>query len=145
MPKEEILRQLQESFASVPFAKGLSNHQGSKGTADRKLMEIVLGELKTRNLFFLDSAVTGRSVGRQVAAELKLRYARRSVFLDNRSSPGYIRQSLSALAQQAAKGGQAIGIGHDRPSTLEVLQLSVPELEKAGYTFVYASELADIP
>jgi polysaccharide deacetylase 2 family uncharacterized protein YibQ len=37
--------------------------------------------------------------------------------------------------------GQAIGIGHDRKITLEVLKEVMPSIEKEGYKFVFVSEL----
>ena len=145
MSDPEILKQLDDSLRSVPFAKGFSNHQGSKATADRHVMEVVLKEARKRNLYFLDSLVTDRSVGQELSRELQVRYARRQVFLDNSSSRGSIRKSLMELARRAAKEGEALGIGHDRPNTLEVLQEALPELEAAGYTIVAASELAQVP
>jgi polysaccharide deacetylase 2 family uncharacterized protein YibQ len=41
----------------------------------------------------------------------------------------------------ADEKGWAIGIGHDRRNTLEVLKEEMPKLEKEGYKFVYVSEL----
>ena len=142
MSNQQIQKILQESFRSVPFAKGINNHQGSKATTDRALMEVVLNEVKRRDLYFLDSRVTESSVCGDVARGLKVRYARRNVFLDNDKTPERIRQRLVELARLAAHEGSAIGIGHDRPNTLRALQEAVPALEKAGYTLVSASELA---
>lgn len=145
MTAQEIRQHLEESLTSVPYAQGFSNHQGSKATADLSFMEVVLKEAKRRNLYFLDSVVTDRSVCEGVARKLQVRYVRRNVFLDNDSSAQSIRQSLTGLAHYAARHGQALGIGHDRFSTLRVLQIALPELEKAGYTLVFASDLADVP
>ena len=142
MPKQQVLQIVDQSLASVPFAGGINNHQGSKATADHALMEVVLGEIKRRNLYFLDSRVTENSVCGEVARIFKVRYTRRDVFLDNDPAPDRIRQRLAELAKAAAKQGSAVGIGHDRPNTLRVLQEAAPALEKAGYTLVLASELA---
>lgn len=145
MPKEEVLRLLEQSLATVPFAQGISNHQGSKATADRSLMEVVMGDIKRRGLFFLDSMVTEGSVCRQVAGRLHLRFAQRAIFLDNDKSPEAIRGRLIELAKAAVKSGRAVGIGHDRGGTLQLLQDWVPALEQAGYELVPASELAEVP
>ncbi len=142
MPSQQVQKILQGSLKTVPFAKGINNHQGSKATADRALMEAVLNEVKRRNFYFLDSRVTESSVCGDVARDLRVRYAGRNVFLDNDKAPEQIRQRLADLARLAAQEGGAIGIGHDRPNTLRVLQEGVPALEKAGYTLVSASELA---
>ncbi len=142
MPRQEVLQRLQKSLKSVPSAQGISNHQGSKATTDRQFMKIVLGEVKRKRLFFLDSFVTENSVCQEVAHQMKVRFARRTVFLDNDLAPSAIRERFMELARIAAQEGQAIGIGHDRPNTLEVLKEALPTLKEAGYTLVSASELA---
>jgi polysaccharide deacetylase 2 family uncharacterized protein YibQ len=38
--------------------------------------------------------------------------------------------------------GSAVGIGHDRKITLEVLRDVMPQLAKEGYKLVFVSELA---
>ncbi len=139
----EVIEQIERSLESVPFAKGLNNHQGSKATADPVLMRTVLGELKRRRLYFLDSVVTEDSVCEGLARSLRLPYARRAVFLDNDPAPEAIRRRLAELARAAAGQGHAVGIGHDRPQTLKVLAEAVPALKKAGYTLVPVSELAE--
>ncbi len=45
------------------------------------------------------------------------------------------------LKNLSRKHGLAIGIGHDRKTTLEVLREAMPELEKEGFKFVFVSEL----
>lgn len=143
MSRQEILKLLSNSFQSVPFAKGISNHQGSKATANSQVMETVLGEIKRRNLYFLDSLVTQDSVCGQIAGRMNLKFARRAVFLDNEEDPAAIQAGLLQLAKIASQKGAAVGIGHDRANTLQVLQETIPALERAGYTLVPVSKLAD--
>jgi polysaccharide deacetylase 2 family uncharacterized protein YibQ len=145
MTDQEAVDFLEKSLASVPFARGVNNHQGSKATADLRLMTAVLKQIKRRGLFFLDSFVTDQSVCGQAAREARVRFVRRSVFLDNDPAASEILKSLSRLAEIAAREGQAIGIGHDRPSTLKVLEAACPALRRAGYRLVYASDLAEVP
>jgi polysaccharide deacetylase 2 family uncharacterized protein YibQ len=143
MSRQEILKILSSAFQSVPFAKGISNHQGSKATADSQVVETVLGEAKRRNLYFLDSLVIQDSICGQVAGRMNLKFARRAVFLDNQENPAVIREGLLQLAKIASQKGAAVGIGHDRPVTLQVLQEMIPAMERAGYTLVPVSKLAD--
>ncbi|MCM8811986.1 MAG: divergent polysaccharide deacetylase family protein [Candidatus Omnitrophica bacterium] len=145
MSKKEVSRRLEKSLSTVPYARGINNHQGSKATADRKLMKLVLEDVKRRGLFFVDSYVTERSICREVARELEIPFARRSVFLDNSASPVSIRKQLTELAAAASREGAAVGIGHDRPATLAVLKELLPALEEAGYDVVPVSELASVP
>lgn len=140
MSEQEVLKILKADFNSVPGIKGVSNHMGSLATENKRLMKIILGELKKRKLYFLDS-YTGKTVCKDLAGAMGLRYARRHVFLDNKNDAEYIFAQIEVLARIAKQAGYAIGIGHDRPRTLEVLSKAMPDLKKRGFKFVYVSEL----
>lgn len=141
MPEAAIKETLSKCLLSVPRIKGVSNHMGSKATRHRRTMEIILKELKKRKLYFLDSYVSAHSVCSEIADDLKIDYARRDIFLDNYPDIAYITGQLRKLKNRAALYGQAIGIGHDRPSTLAALKEKMPEIESEGYKFVFVSEL----
>lgn len=141
----EIQRMLDDALATVPHARGLSNHQGSKATKDTALMRAFLRDVQRRGLFFLDSFVTEQSVGRHIARELGLPFAQRTVFLDNVETPAAIRQQILELAEVALRTGTAVGIGHDKAVTIEALREMMPQLEQQGIEFVRLSELATIP
>lgn len=136
-----IVKIIDEDLESIMYAKGVSNHQGSMATENSKTMEIVLKELKRRNLFFLDSFVTARSVCFGLSRKIGVPYAKRDIFLDNRDDPAYIKEQINKLKLRAKSRGSAIGIGHDRKATLEVLKEAMPQLEKEGYKLVFLSEL----
>jgi polysaccharide deacetylase 2 family uncharacterized protein YibQ len=141
MDRDTVLKILDQAFESVPYARGISNHMGSLATENTRLMRIILDHLKKREMFFLDSLVTPRSVCRKLAQSLRLRYARRNVFIDNESDRAYIRAQLVKLAVMAKSKGVAVGIGHDRVNTIAVLKEAIPELESQGYEFVNLSEV----
>lgn len=141
MDEQTIRKILDSALASVVFAKGVSNHQGSRATEDRRIMEIIFKELKKRNIFYLDSFVTSKSVCSDLAHKIHLPIAKRDIFLDNIGEPAYIKQQINKLKIKARMHGEAIGIGHDRKNTLEVLSEVMPELAKEGYKFVFLSEL----
>lgn len=141
MDKDTVIKILDQAFGAVPYARGISNHMGSMATENTRLMKIVLDYLKKREMFFLDSLVTPRSVCRRLAQSIRLRYAQRNVFIDNESDRAYIRAQLVKLAVMAKSKGVAIGIGHDRVNTVAVLKEVIPELEAQGYEFVSLSEV----
>ncbi len=126
---------------NVPYVKGASNHMGSKLTSDIKALGFVFQELKKRNLYFLDSFVSSKSIASTLAANEHISFASRDVFLDNKADYGYILQQLQELKNKAKIHGKAIGIGHDHKLTLEVLRDIMPEIEKEGFRFVFVSEL----
>jgi polysaccharide deacetylase 2 family uncharacterized protein YibQ len=104
-------------------------------------MLIVFKILKSRNLYFLDSFVSSKSICFNLAKKIHLGFARRDVFLDNNVEPEYIRKQLEKLKKTAKSYGRAIGVGHDHRVTLEVLKEEMPRLEKQGYKFVFVSQM----
>lgn len=140
--KDKTIRDIvNHDLENIDFVRGLSNHMGSKVTEDPRVMNLILTELKERNLYFLDSWVSSKSVGAALAKRINLPVLKRDIFLDNVEDPAYIRGQMIKLKNRAATYGQAIGIGHDRKVTLETLRTMIPELEKEGYKFVPASSL----
>lgn len=147
MKKGKILSLLDKDISSVPGLVGVSSHQGSKATADEDLMRAILNELKQRKLFFLDSLTTPDSVCIDVARDIRLKCAERDVFLDLtdetdlKDFEAYIRKQIRQLSDLAIKRGSAIGIGHNKKVTLEVIKDSIPALERRGIKIVPLREL----
>jgi polysaccharide deacetylase 2 family uncharacterized protein YibQ len=142
MSKEAIKKILMQDLLDIPYVRGVSNHMGSAATEDPKVMATVFGQLKKNGLYFLDSLVATRSVGSEIARNTGVKFTRRDVFLDNIQDPKYIKGQIFQLKAKARMRGEAIGIGHDRKVTLEVLKEIMPQMSKEGYKFVFVSELA---
>lgn len=140
---DETARKLVVShIASLPGVVGANNHMGSRGTADPRLMSVVLGALKEKSMFFLDSRTTPSSVGRRVAESLGLPFLERGVFLDNETDKAFIREALTRGKTLADTRGHAVMIGHVWCSELaEVLLEVYPELLDEGYRFYPLTEL----
>ncbi|MCP4649047.1 MAG: divergent polysaccharide deacetylase family protein [PVC group bacterium] len=143
MNSQQITKIIQQAITNIPHLKGANNHMGSKATADETIMNIVLTELKNNGLFFLDSYVDSKSVGRKVAQAINISFLKRDVFIDNNGDAESIRQQLEQAKIIALGQGQAIAIGHAKPTTMSVLAKTIPEFKKEGITFVYLSELLD--
>ncbi len=137
----EAARLVREALDSLPGCKGLNNHMGSRATVDLKLMEAVCRVLKERNLYFVDSRTSDKSVAWKAAKKTKVLFSVRDVFLDNKEEPRAIQLQLNALVQRARKRGWAVGIGHFKALTLKTLEKAVHRLERQGVQFVYASEI----
>jgi polysaccharide deacetylase 2 family uncharacterized protein YibQ len=140
MSDEEIARLTRQNIESVPHARGVNNHMGSRATADRRVMTSVLRALPDE-LYFIDSRTGSGSVAEDVARELNVRTAARHVFLDDVASESAVRRQVRELAEAAQKKGVAIGIGHPYPVTLRVLAEELPELRAQGFRFIRASEV----
>jgi polysaccharide deacetylase 2 family uncharacterized protein YibQ len=141
MSEEEIRQAVRDCILDFPYIIGANNHMGSKITEDRKIMEIILEEIKEYNLFFIDSITTKDSIAYEVAQEMKIKSAARSVFLDNENDMEYIKGQMLEVQETALKEGVVIAIGHSRINTFYVLKRMVPELIKAGIEVVPVSEL----
>ncbi len=138
---DEIVRRLDSYFRTVPYADGANNHMGSRFTEDPAKMRTVLGVLKGKGMFFIDSKTTSASVGEKLAREMGIETASRSFFLDNTQKVDAIRKQLDQAAAAARKHGSAIAICHPHKPTIQALTAAMPQLQKEGITFVTASQL----
>lgn len=132
----ELRRRLNWGLSRFDGFVGVNNHMGSRFTQNEAGMSLVLTELDRRGLLFLDSVTSGRTVGGAVAARLDLPFAKRDVFLDHRPDRASVRASLAELERKAKAQGHAIGIGHPRVETIDVLAEWLPTLEARGYALV---------
>ena len=142
MSDDEIAAQVADDLAQVPLAKGVNNHEGSKGSADERVMKDVIAALqKHGDLFFIDSRTNSASVGAQVAAAAGVPTASRDVFLDNKEDVAYSEAQLLQAVEIAKRTGSAIAIGHPRKTTLEAVTALIPKLQADGIEFVLAQSL----
>jgi hypothetical protein len=142
MPAAAVEKTFASMLDTVPYAVGVNNHEGSLGTADRKLMDELMPLLHERNLFFIDSRTTAATVAESTAHAAGVATARRNVFLDDQQSVAAIRSQFALAIRDARTKGSALAIGHPHPETLEVLNEMLPEAERQGVRLVFASDLA---
>jgi polysaccharide deacetylase 2 family uncharacterized protein YibQ len=143
MSQGEVKYVVDTVTAEIPYFAGVNNHEGSLVTADARIMDIILNDLKQRNLFFIDSLTNGKSIAYSEAKRLGVLTGKRNVFIDNKKELEYNEQQISLLKKVAKKNGWAIGIGHDDSVTLQALEKNMPLLEEEGFEFVYAAELVN--
>lgn len=143
MGERELLRQLRKGLEAVPFIKGVNNHMGSRFMEHDDKVRVVLGELKKRGLFFLDSRTTSKSTGYQIARELSLRTGARDIFLDNEADVKDIEAQLERLIKIARDRGKAIGICHPYPSTIKALKEMINKIRAKGIQIVPLSQALD--
>jgi len=141
MSDGDIRELLGRDLASVPNHVGVNNHCGSRGTADRRLMTVILTELKSRGLFFLDSYTTRDSVVPEIARQIGIPFLQRGIFLDNADSKDAILAQIGNLEKVASEKGSAVAIGHYRKNTLEVLAKEIPRLESRGFKIISLRKL----
>jgi len=144
MAEGELHRQIHENLEAIPFIKGVNNHMGSRFMEDDQRVSILIKELRGRNLFFLDSRTTPKTVGYRIAKKMDIKTGQRDVFLDNNSyDEAEIKKNILALAKIAKTEGKAIGIGHPHPATIKSLREMIPKLKKRGVEIVPLSQIME--
>ena len=133
---KELRRRLAWGFDRFGSYVGVNNHMGSKFTADRAAMAVVMREVKRRGLLFLDSRTAGGTVGSALARRMGVPFADRNVFLDNQNDPAAVRARLRQVEALARRKGTAIAIGHPREATLKALGRWLTEVEARGFQLV---------
>ncbi|MDW7680525.1 MAG: divergent polysaccharide deacetylase family protein [bacterium] len=143
MTDAEIVDRVQKALKAIPNAVALNNHMGSKATADRRVMDILFRELAQREIMFIDSRTTTKSVADQMAQQHQIRYHKRTIFLDGveNHSEDYIRNQLLKAAKIAERRGNVVVIGHPYKETLAVLKQQLPLLEKRGIVVIPVTDL----
>ena len=140
----EIKNLMAAAFASVPGAVGMNNHMGSKVTSNRRVVGAVMGYLRQKDKFFLDSLTTSRSVAGSIAELYDVPHLARSIFLDNVPTPEAIEEQFGKALEIARAEGFAIMIGHVKnEAVLSVLMKFYPKFSEQGLQMVGLAELLD--
>ena len=142
MDDARIREIVERHLASTKGVVGVNNHQGSLATRDRRVMQAVIGVLKQRDLFFLDSLTSSESVAYNTARSFDVPTARNDLFLDDDTEdPAVVEARLRELVEVARARGQAIGIAHPKPWTLAAIAKSEGMLRESGVELVFVSQL----
>lgn len=130
MTPDELEEKINWAFSQIPEFTGVNNHMGSRFTEWPEGMEVLLGSIKKRGLFFLDSRTTAKSVAFTMAKKIDLPFVQRDVFIDHSQNEEAIYQQLSRLENIALKRGYVVAIAHPHPQTIDILEkwlLTLPE------------------
>ncbi len=145
LPPAEIRRRMARNLAGVPGHVGVSNHMGSRATADADVMDLVLGEIRARGrgVFFLDSRTTPSSVVGSRARAAGVRTVANDLFLDGTDEAEVVPSvQTGQLEAIALRHGRAVGIGHVREETVAAVQEALPRWRALGIRLVPVSGLA---
>lgn len=145
MSNTEITAAFDVMMASFDGYDGINNHMGSRLTQDKDKMDALMGALKEKGLFFLDSKTVASSVAAHEAANHGVKYAERDVFLDHVETADFVHKALAKVEQVARRDGSAIAIGHPKPETIAALRAWLPTLEEKGFQLVPVKSLLITP
>ncbi len=141
----DVWRRLTRSaIDAVPGITGINNHMGSRFTERSDAMEVILEEVKSRGLYFVDSITSGRSVGFFVGRRLGIRVGKRTIFLDNETGEEEIGFQVDRLIAQAKREGKAMAIGHPHAGTIAAIRKALPRIRSSGVKIVTARVLVEM-
>ncbi|MFT4993325.1 MAG: polysaccharide deacetylase 2 family uncharacterized protein YibQ [Paraglaciecola sp.] len=132
---------LTAALLTVPNAMGVNNHMGSKLTQLTLPMSVTMDFLQQRGLYFVDSRTTRFSKAELIAKQKGVLSTRRNVFLDHVVSHEHIDKQFQRLLRLAKKYGQAVGIAHPHPQSVQYLSENLPKLASQGIRLVPLSGL----
>ncbi len=141
MSDEEIASHLKEFFEELPLIVGVNQHMGSKMTENKDKMSFFLNFIKKKEVFFIDSKTSSKSVAYKVAKQLRVPSAQRDLFLDAPANTNEVLDlRIKDLIRLRDKNGKALVITHCHDkSRLDRLKQFMTEAEKLGFRLVPAS------
>lgn len=143
MSDDEIKGIVADAIEDVPHVVGVNNHQGSKASADLRVVRDVASVIQNYGLFFLDSRTNSASKIYSISRSMGVPTNANDLFIDNSSDIEAIKERLQQAANIAFKSdaGYIIVIGHDRINTYLAIKEMYRKLEAEGIEFVFVSSL----
>lgn len=136
---QDIEHTLTAALQSVPHVIGVNNHMGSALTEQNQPMVDLMRALKRRDLFFIDSWTSPRSVAYDAAVSTGVAAEKRHVFLDHFKTKAFYTKQFDLLIRIAKKHGRAIGIAHPYPSSIAYLSERLSRLDDDNVELVPVS------
>jgi len=138
----EIEDRIARGLSTIAPAKGVISRLGGAAVNDADVMRAVLGELKRRDLPFIDAHGGGPSVVEEVAEAVGARTLVLGATLDGSgNTPASVRARLKQLVQTAIQRGALVVSLHPSAVILGVLESEREALRAQGVDMVPASEI----
>ena len=131
---DEFVKRLRSNLDRITGYVGVNNHMGSRLTTDRGRMDLVMRELRKRDVLFLDSKTSPRSIAGEMASRNGVPNTTRDVFLDHVIDIHKIRNQMALIERIARRTGSAVAIGHPHNATIQALKEWLPKLGERGFT-----------
>jgi len=141
LSRVEIEERISRSLGALGDPQGIVTRMGSAAVNDPDVMHAVLGEVKRRDILFVDAHGSGPSVVEETGEEMGARTLTLGATLDGSGSPAAIRARLDQLIQTAQQRGALAVAVRANSVVLTVLEAERDKLEKEGVAIVPASKL----
>jgi uncharacterized protein len=119
---------------------------GSRFSADKEKMLILLELVKAKKLFYFDSYTSSATKASLVAREAGVSFAENTIFLDINDDKDEIKRQFQYALKKTIKYGRIAVIGHfSRKYLPEAIKESIQDYNKKGVEFVYLTEIVSKP
>ncbi|MBM7659646.1 polysaccharide deacetylase 2 family uncharacterized protein YibQ [Bacillus mesophilus] len=145
LSSDEVRLRVTAAIKDVPYAIGINNHMGSKVTADKRIMRIILEVCREQGLIFIDSKTSPKSVVAELANEIGVPYLENELFFDDVYTTQHIINQTKRLIKQLQVRDEVVAIGHVGPpgeKTAGVIKEFIPVI-KTNARFVKAASLIE--
>ncbi|GMO42502.1 MAG: hypothetical protein Ta2B_22730 [Termitinemataceae bacterium] len=146
MNRSDVMAILKRNADELGPIAGINNHQGSKITMDKEIMDAVLDFCIDNNLIFLDSRTTQDTVVPILAENKGIKILQRSIFLDNTPTKDAMQKQIDEGVHLLGNRRSVVMIGHIQSTQLApLLKSNYLSLLKDGYMFsttkdIYSNE-----
>lgn len=137
----ELRTAIDANLAKFTDYVGINNHMGSLFTQDSYALKELMGILKDRGLFLLDSKTIGASQAYNEAKAAGVPAIERDVFLDDDPAYASVTKQIQRAEEIAHKKGMAVVIGHPKEDTIRALKEFLARADKNGIQIVPLSAL----
>jgi hypothetical protein len=146
MSDGQIRRLVRKHLGIARRPVGLLPYMGGMALQDANVMGLVMGELESEELAYIEPAGLSTSIGLDMAAAEQVPFLRLDVNLNPRSAGGRqarkaMNRRLKELADTARRRGFAACVARIDGTLFSVLVQEVPKLEKQGVRFVPLTSL----
>lgn len=145
--EESITAMLDDFYAQMPMAVAANNHMGSSATDNKYLMNIVLNHLNSKNLYFIDSVTSSKTIAYKLARNLGYRGIKRDLFLDvPDNSNATIAARISQLGSFRGRQEPVVIITHcHNMSKLIALKKFIDQITVKGVRIISLAEAYQYP
>lgn len=141
LPPKENVDRLHWFLSRVYGYVGVGNFMGSRFTADEAALTPVLTEIGKRGLLYFDDGASAHSVAPKIAAAASIPFVKADLVVDENPNWSDIDTALERLERLAVERGQAIGMAHALPVSIERIARWAKELESRGVRIVPLSAM----
>jgi len=130
MDEESVRRVMLQHISAIPYIEGVNNHMGSRLTSMADSMSWVMQVCREKNLFFVDSKTSGKSVAATMAKTYGLPWGSRTLFLDDSIDMLAMNKMWHKIQACVAQERRCIVIAHPHRESVAFLEQHQEELQR---------------